>query len=74
MYNTLGKFMKGKHNLNIILGNHRAIYDKFNLGFEPKNNVKFFNKTFHANKTGRYNMSKYIYCEKFMQIHLNLSI
>lgn len=58
MHNILGKFSKEKDKLKIIEGNQGATYNKFGLGYETKSNAEFFNKTWHANNTYKYNMSK----------------
>lgn len=42
LYNTLHKLTKEWNNLNILLGNQIDSYKKFGLGYELKNNVKYF--------------------------------
>lgn len=39
---TLVKFTQGRDNLEVLLGNQIASYNKVGLGYEPKNNNKNF--------------------------------
>lgn len=58
------KFIKGRYNLNLLLGNQRASYNKSGLGYEPKNIIESFSITCHAYKTSKYKILKYNYCNK----------
>lgn len=51
MHEVLGKFTKGRDNLNIFLCSYRGTYSKVSLGYQPKSNAKSFSKFSHANKT-----------------------
>lgn len=51
LHNTLDMFTKEINNLNIFLGNQRAMYNKIGLGYEPNNNnIKNISNICHANK------------------------
>lgn len=42
LQNILDKFTKGRSNLNLLLGNQKASYNKDGIGYETKNNSESF--------------------------------
>lgn len=70
MKNTLEIFTKGRYNLNLLLGNQRASYNKVDLGYEPTNNVKNFDKICYDHKTPKCKTLKCKYCNK--NVHMIL--
>lgn len=63
MQNKIERFIKGKDNLNLLLENYRATYKKDNLSYKSYNNVKKFDKIFHAQQTPK--------CKTFKGQYLN---
>lgn len=61
-HETLIKFTKGKDNLNMILSNQRASYNKTDLGYQPN---KIFISIFHAKKKTNHYFYKCNYYHKF---------
>lgn len=49
LHETLGKFIKGGENLDMIQSSHKAAYNKVGLGYEPKINTNNFNNICIAN-------------------------
>lgn len=45
MHNTFDKFTKGRHNMNLILGDQREKYNNVGSLYQPKNNAHPFEKT-----------------------------
>lgn len=41
MHNILDSFIRGRDILDLFLGNQRVSYNKFGIGYEPKNNINF---------------------------------
>lgn len=48
---TLDKFNKGRDKLNLLLGSQRDSYNKFGLGYEPKNNSEIFSNICNVKPT-----------------------
>lgn len=61
-HETLIKFTKGKDNLNMILSNQRASYNKTDLGYQPN---KIFISIFHSKKKTNHYFYKCNYYHKF---------
>lgn len=49
LHKTLRKFSKGRNNLDIYLGNQKAMYNEVGLEYQPEYNAKSFSKFRHAN-------------------------
>lgn len=46
----------------MILSNQSETYNKVGLGYESKNNAKYFNKIYHFKRKTNYNVFKCNYC------------
>ena len=47
---NLAQFTFGKNNLDIILGKQRCVFDKLELGYNPKGQQKFYKNFFVSSK------------------------
>lgn len=68
--NTLNKFTKGKDNLNLLLGNQMASYDKAGICYEPKKNINSFRNVFNSQQKSKCKILKCNYCNKDSHIVL----
>lgn len=64
LQNILDKFTKGRDNLNLMLGNQIASYNRIDIGYEPKNNSKHFINICNHQQTFKCKTLKCNYCNK----------
>jgi len=61
---ALAKFTLGKNNLDIILGKQRCVFDKIELGYNPKNQQKMYKNFFASTQKTSSPFLTCFYCGK----------
>lgn len=64
LQNILVKLTKGRDNLNLLLGNQRAYYNKVGIDYKSNNNSKNFINICNSKTTSHCKTLKWNYCNK----------